>query len=408
MPAVRLRGAEAPQDFSKLLFALWYARLRTFAQEVENGSIQMMRLARRRDWIHYGLRVLRFAAPRGSGRRRVVRAVTDRVNPRHRRLSEWLSGLAPSAIVVGSPGVNFLDQLVMIEARRLGIPVHCVVSSWDNLASRGPMIRRPATLSVWNAFMKRQAVEIHDYPAARTHVVGALQFTEYARPVGPADLEALSRRLGLPPDTPYALFVTGGLAAGYEAEDVAALAARLGQTRLAGRRLVVRVHPQAPVEPFRAIRHPSVVLDLAPRFASTGDNGLSFDRSEARMMAALLSRADAVFASWGTTALLEAAIFRRPIVQLRWMDALPGRAPEDRDRIRDFQRYDHMKPFDAIGCRVFSDSPDDLASRLDELFSRREHYAARCARAAAELATVPLGDAPRRTLRVFAELANRR
>lgn len=71
-------------------------------------------------------------------------------------------------------------------------------------------------------------------------------------------------------------------------------------------------------------------------------------------MAALLSRAEAVFASWGTTALLEAAIFKRPIVQLRWMDALPGRAPEDRERIRDVQRYEHMKPFDAIGCRIFS------------------------------------------------------
>ena len=256
--------------------------------------------------------------------------------------------------------------------------------------------------------MQRQAVEIHDYPATRTHVVGALQFAEYERPVGPADLEGLARRLGLSPDTRYVLFVTGGLVAEYEAEDIAALAARLGETRLAGRRLVVRVHPQASIEPFRAIRHPSVVLDLAPRFASVGDGGLSFDRSETRAMAALLSRADTVFASWGTTALLEAAIFKRPIVQLRWMEALVRRVPEERERIRDFQRYEHMKPFDAIGCRIFSDSPEDLPSRLDELLSNREHYAERCARATAELAMVPLGEAPRRTLRVFGETAKRR
>jgi hypothetical protein len=89
------------------------------------------------------------------------------------------------------------------------------------------------------------------------------------------------------------------------------------------------------------------------------------------------------------------------------MDALPRSAADERDRIRDFQRYEHMKPFDALRCRVVSDSPEDLPARVDELLSNHAHYAERCARAAAELATAPLADAPRRAVRALTEVVHR-
>jgi hypothetical protein len=392
---------EVPHDYPELLFRLWYLRLRTFAQEVENGSIQMMRLARRRDPVHYGLRVVRALAPRGTARRRVARAAVDLINPRITGCADLLARISPDAIVVGSPGVIFLDQVFMIEAARRGIPVHCVVNSWDNLTSRGPMIRRPQTLSVWNAYMKDQAVRVHGYPAERTHVVGALQFTDYETPVNDADHRRLYDRLGLPDGSPYVLFLSGQWLPEYEAEDVAMLLRVLEDTRFAGLPVVARIHPQGKVEAFQGIRHPRLILDTPPRFASTGRNGLNFDRSETRAMAALLSRASLVCASWGTTALLEAAIFRKPVIQLRWMDALPRSVPEQREQIRDFQRYEHLKPFDATGSRLFSDHPDDLTDRIEEWFGNRVLQESRCDRAVDELARMPLGRTPHRVIDVL-------
>jgi hypothetical protein len=263
------------------------------------------------------------------------------------------------------------------------------------------MIRRPQTLSVWNRHMARQAVEIHGYPRDRIHVVGALQFTEYDSPVTAADERTVYERLGLPPGTPYVLFLSGQHLPEYEAEDVTALLETLGRTRFAGLPVVARIHPQARLEPFKAIDDPRLVLDTPPRYAAGGDNGLNFDRAETRAMATLLSHADIVFASWGTTALLEAAIFRRPVVQLRWMNALPRSVPEQAERIRDFQRYDHLKPFDATGSRLFSDHPVDLVDRIEQWFAREEEQHARCDRAVAEMAVTPLGAAPQRVVDVL-------
>jgi hypothetical protein len=69
--------------------------------------------------------------------------------------------------------------------------------------------------------------------------------------------------------------------------------------------------------------------------------------------------------------------------------------------MRDFQRYEHMKPFDAIGCRVFSDSPEDLPSRREDLLSNREQLR-RALRAGGRRAghRAP-GRAPRRTVSVL-------
>jgi hypothetical protein len=398
MAIERLHGVEVPAAYSRTLFTLNYLRLRAFAQDVENGSIQMMTLARRRDAVHYGLLAARSLAPRGTRRRQLVRRVLDRVNPSHARTSELLRELHPSAVFVGSAGVMPIDLVAINEARKLDIPVHCVVNSWDNLTSRGSMLRRPHTLMVWNEFMKEQARTIHDYSADRIGVVGALQFVEYEAPVSGAETRALYNRVKLSAGTPYALFVTGQHLPEYEAEDAARLRIALDETPLRDHVLIVRVHPQARLEPFQAIAGRRVVLDLAPRYAAGGAAGFQFDRGEVRAMAALLRNAKVVIASWCTTALLEAALFQRPILQLRWLDRIARRVPEQVDRIRDFQRYEHLKPFDATGCRAFSDDPADFADVLTELLSNDAAYQERRRNAAESFTRLPLGGAAQRVI----------
>ena len=114
-------------------------------------------------------------------------------------------------------------------------------------------------------------------------------------------------------------------------------------------------------------------------------------------MAALLADARFVVSSWGTTALLEACVMDTPAVQLRWMDAVPHAVPAEVAKVRDFQRYLHMRAFDATGARPYCDDPAALNSILADLEERPELYAERRREAVARVAALPLGDAVART-----------
>ena len=390
---------EMPADFPKILYAIYYLRLRTAALEIENGSIQLMNFARKRDPLHYFLRGVSKVFPRGTGRREAMRRLIDSINPRHETISRIIQQIKPKCVIVGSPGLLFLDQLVIIEARRRHIPVHCIVNSWDNMTSRGSMIRRPNSLMVWNHFMRDQAIELHQFKSSKIHIVGSLQFSQYAEPVNHAETAALYARIGLPLGTNYLLVLTGQHVPEYEAEDVTVLLDVLSTSQYAKMPVVVRVHPQTGEGPFRAINHPNLVLDCPPRFSAKGEGGLRFDKSEMRAMAALLSNSSFVFSSWGTTALLEAAIFDRPMIQLRWMDAFARKNKEQAKRVHDFQKYRHLEPLDKSGCRIFCDSPKTLVDEMQRLCDEDLLFREKRRHAVEILASPPLQDAPMRVIK---------
>src|SRR5258706_8429737 len=89
------------------------------------------------------------------------------------------------------------------------------------------MCRRPDHLLVWSEEMRRQAVEVHQFPAERIEVVGPLQFQFYAHPVTPGEIAAMRRQVGLEPDEPYLAYVCGARTAQYDVEDVVELVSRL-------------------------------------------------------------------------------------------------------------------------------------------------------------------------------------
>jgi hypothetical protein len=107
-------------------------------------------------------------------------------------------------------------------------------------------------------------------------------------------------------------------------------------------------------------------------------------------MASLLNEARFVVSSWGTTALLEACIFDTPSVQLRWMDAIAHGVPGEVQLVRDFQRYIHMRAFDATGARPYCDDPSTLTAVLTDLEARSADYARRREEAVSRLIRLPL------------------
>jgi hypothetical protein len=402
IPLATIRGKELPEGYPYTLYLQYYVRLRMVAQEMPYGGGQLLRFSRERDAWHYALEFARRLLPSGSALRRRLRVLFESQSIDVAAHRDLIREIAPACVVVGTPAIMFLDQLMLLAARHEGIPIHCVVNSWDNLVSRGPMMRRPDSLLVWNECMREHALRVHCFDPARIHIVGALQFSQYGRVVTEEERRAVRRRLGLPDGRPYMLYLGSAEIPAYEEEDVRVLLELLDKSELAGTPLVVRTHPQVDANAFASTEHPTMHVDRAPRFQSKGEDGLSFDEEQMRAMAALLTGAELVFASAGTTALLDATILDRPVVQLRWLDAIPRSRPVEVERVRDYQGYLHIQDLDATGCRVFSERPDTLLDDVRSMLARAPEFAEKRRLAVERLVTTPLDEAPDRVIRVLA------
>ena len=107
-------------------------------------------------------------------------------------------------------------------------------------------------------------------------------------------------------------------------------------------------------------------------------------------MAAFLKGARYVVSSWGTTALLEACIFQRPSIQLRWMDKIQHANNKEVEMVQNFQRYLHMKAFDNEGARLYCDSPDTLVDTLIYLESEHANFQKRRENVVNKIVVTPL------------------
>ncbi len=402
-----LGGLPAIAGVTALDRALKSVHLTGFALEYPDGSLQNLELSRRRNAQRVIAGALLGLAPRGSPRRDLLRRLYARYRPRRAEICAAFDAVRPSFVLVSSPGHFWLDHFVLDEARRRGIPSVCIVLSWDNLYSRGPLCRRPDHLLVWSEEMRQQAVEVHQFPDDRITVVGPLQFLFYDTPVSAAERAAMRGHVGLGPDEPYLAYVCGSRTAEYDVEDVLAMLAELAQGPYASHRVVVRPHPQGSRAAYEPLLSRGVLLDQSPDLTNGQTRPEVIDVGAIRHMASLLDDARFVVSSWGTTALLEACIFDTPAVQLRWMDAVPHTVPDQVRMVRDFQRYLHMRDFDETGARPYCDYPHELNATLAELEARREVYAAKRAHAASRLTCLPLGGVVERVCEALRPLAGR-
>ena len=235
-----------------------------FALEYPDGSLQNLELSRRRSPQTLVARALMGMAPRRSSRRAWLRRAAALYRPRRSEIQDVFDRTNPAMVLVASPGHYWLDHFVLDEAARRGIPSACVVLSWDNLYSRGPMCRRPDRLLVWSEEMCRQAVEVHQFPPDRIGVVGPLQFRFYGDPVAAEEVATMRRRVGLGAAELYIAYVCGARTARYDVEDVVAMLDQLARGPYRDLRVVVRPHPQGAREAYEELTSTGVLIDASP------------------------------------------------------------------------------------------------------------------------------------------------
>ena len=121
--------------------------------------------------------------------------------------------LTPLVGVVASPQLDHLAS-----AKAMGYPTALCVWSWDHLSSKAIVRDVPDALFVWNETQRHEAVHLHHVPAERVVVTGAQCFDQWFDRQPSVDRQAFCRKVGLPDDRPFLLYVCSALFKGSPSE----------------------------------------------------------------------------------------------------------------------------------------------------------------------------------------------
>jgi hypothetical protein len=244
--------------------------------------------------------------------RRLVAVFTalERAIPSSRVLEGLIRSRRPDAVIVTPLVTDRSPQVDVIKsAQALGIPAALCVASWDHLTTKGLIRVQPDLVSVWNEAQKGEAIEFHHADPERMVVTGAQPFDRWFTR-RPTDRAAFCRKVGLPADRPYVLFV--GSTASISSPDAelafvrAWIAALRREPALGDVSILIRPHP------YNAAHWRSVDLGDLPRVAVFPRSANPVNESDRQDYFDSLYHSETVVGV-NTTAMIEAAIVRRTV-----------------------------------------------------------------------------------------------
>ena len=315
-------------------------------------------------------RRLRFLTNVKAVPRRVVTAalkvgrVVEQFIPVDRELLNWLRAINPDVIVV-SPvvivGRSGARQTEITKAgQTLGIPVVVGVASWDHLTSKGLIRVVPDAVTVWNETQAREAEFLHRIPRSRIIVTGAQSLDHWFAPASPDVAREFRRSLGIDESRPLLLFTgSSRKMAPHDSEEQFVrrwLAALRESTSPAVREASVLVRPH----PSNQSQWESVDLGdpravVYPRRYS----GLPMTDEEVETFRQSLLASTAVVGV-NTTAMIEAAILKRPVFTVRD----PAFAHSQRQTLH----FGYLAD-DQQGCVIVADSLQQHVAQLEAMMT---------------------------------------
>jgi hypothetical protein len=212
--------------------------------------------------------------------------------------------LTPLIGVVQSPQLDYLYA-----ARQMGIPTTLCVWSWDHLSSKAIIRTVPDRVLVWNPTQEREAIEMHGVPRSRVVVTGAQCFDQWFDRSPSRSRAEFCRRVGLPDDRPFLLWVCSALFKGspVEAEFVVKWIRALrasAHAELRDASILVRPHPA------RLTEWEAIDLRQFERVALWGGNPVDAEPRADYFDSLHYSTA---IAGLNTSAFIEGAIAERPV-----------------------------------------------------------------------------------------------
>jgi hypothetical protein len=249
-------------------------------------------------------------------------ALAEAVVPCDPGFERFVASLRPDVLLV-TPLVEFGSyQTEYVKcAHRLGIPVLYLPFSWDNLTNRGLVRVAPDRTLVWNVHQQREAVDLHGLPDASVVVTGAPRFDEFFRMRPTSERDAFCGGLGLDPRQPLLLYLCSS---GFVApRELGFVRHWIGELRRGGRgtwlehcSILIRPHP-AYLDEWTG----ADVSDL-PGVAVWSEK--SSMQADQRLFESLFHAAAVV--GLNTSAMIEAAIVRRPVFTIATPEFAGGQA----------------------------------------------------------------------------------
>jgi hypothetical protein len=248
---------------------LWSDYLRYLAPEYASAPILRLRAERRLPptllWIT--------KSPLAAGRRRralLVRTLraAERALPPVGRIDAFIANERPDlALITPLVYLASVQMEVLRSAIRQGVRTAFCVASWDHLSSKALLRDMPGRVLVWNDTQRDEAVRFHGVPVDRVTVTGAQCYDHWFSREPAHTREEFCRRVGLPADRPFLLYVGSALFFGspVEARFVERWVRELRSSREPALRdipVLLRPHP-ARREEWDAVdfsRYPGVVV----------------------------------------------------------------------------------------------------------------------------------------------------
>ena len=269
----------------------------------------------RRAWAKRTARPARVVGRSALGRR-VARPLLETAEagvPPSAELIDFLRRRDPDVLLLTPHIFPWSGQPDLLRAAKaLGIPAAICVHSWDNLTSKGRIRLRPDRVIVWNEFQRREAAEYHGLPGDLVAVTGAQAYDWWFQRE-PRPREELCARAGLDPAHPIVLYACSAPWSGRAEADfvlpwIEAIRAAGGPLAAAG--LLIRPHPKRDeawpqIDPAR---YPNVVV-WPPEPELPGTLATRAEYFDSMFHSAALVGAN-------TSAMIEAAILRKPVLTL--------------------------------------------------------------------------------------------
>jgi hypothetical protein len=185
-----------------------------FLDPAYGSSAGLIERARRRTPVGFLRRI-----ESSFGRRPLVRRAyawllrnLELAAPRRGQLDDFLRAQAPD-IVLFTPliAMQSEEQDLLAAAVEQGLRTVFCVLSWDNLSSKALLRTIPDLVTVWNETQRDEARELHGVPDDRIAVTGAQSFDRWFNRAPSKPRAEFLARVGLPPDSPFLLWVCSAL-----------------------------------------------------------------------------------------------------------------------------------------------------------------------------------------------------
>jgi hypothetical protein len=284
-----------------------------------------------------------------SNRQRNYRAIFDKYDP---------DLVVVTRVLRASP-----DYPILKEAAVRDLPVIALVSSWDNFTTKGFFPFGVKKLVVWNDVMKREAIELFDFPEKDIFISGIPRFDNYFKREGMRNREVFFAELGLDPNKKLLTYTTGnktlvlppGDDTSAEADVALYLAEAIANNILQGVQLMVRLHPLAdPKDYHRLLNRENVVLQIPGKKGEFRDR--LFSKSDDIEIAETVCYSDLVI-NVASTMTIDSAVFDTPSLSVSFdiRGELPFRFSAKR-----IYEYEHYRKLRQTGGVHLVHTPEEM------------------------------------------------